>query len=183
MRPLTASPLSPVWLNDAGSYTLLASGGQAAAALAGSVQVSMPVSMPIASVPALPTIIGEKVLTVGKGKHKHIVGFQLSFSEPLDASSADNPANYTIIQTMKHSRATVARAVRFRALYNRTTQSVKLMVPGKPRFAGGGSLVVRATPPTGISSTTGLYLDGNDEGRPGDNALFAILPNGQGIIR
>jgi hypothetical protein len=165
--------------NRSGSYTLLTSGGDVAAALAGSVQVAGGSSMPSGT----PTITGETVLTVGRGRHRQVVGLRLSFNQPLDAATARNPANYTVIETTSHSRAAAVRGLRVRIVYNRRTHSVKLILPGKPNFSGGGSLVVRGAPPMGISNTAGVFLDGNDQGASGDNAVFYILPDGQGIIR
>ncbi len=57
------------------------------------------------------------------------------------------------------------------------------MVAGRPRFAKGGQLVVKATPPVGIASTTGLYLDGNDQGSAGQMTRFIILPGARGLAR
>ena len=39
-----------------------------------------------------------------------------------------------------------------------------------------------AAAPSGITGTSGAYLDGNVGGQPG-NGTFAILPGGRGIVR
>jgi virginiamycin B lyase len=180
-------------MNIAGSYTLEVTGGLAAAALVGPLVVSSPGSpgpdqppstKPSSSTPLVaPTIIGEQVLTAGKGKHKHIIGFKLVFSELMNPASAADAANYSIIETAKHSRAKIAQPLRFKATYNALADSVSLMVAGKPRFASGGRLLVKATPTSGISSAAGAYLDGNNAGTAGDDGVFDILPGGSGIRR
>ncbi len=60
-----------------------------------------------------PAIVGESILTAGKGKRKHFIGFELIFSKPLDPSRAANSANYQMTQTIKHGRKTVNQAVKF----------------------------------------------------------------------
>ena len=92
-----------------------------------------------------PTIIGEKVLTSGKGKHKKSIGFELFFSTALDPSRAQNAANYIVTQTVKHGRKTSAKPVDSRLVYNSSTQSVSLIVAGKAPFTLGGQIVVNAS--------------------------------------
>jgi virginiamycin B lyase len=182
-------------MTSAGSYTLAVTGGTAAAAVVGPVEVASAMgpgpqsnapptsSSASATLPAAPTIVGERVLTAGKGKRRHIVGFTLVFSEPLNAASAGNSANYSIVQTLSRTRAKIARQVRFHAAYNALGNSVSLMVAGKPRFARGGELVVKASPTSGISSTSGTFLDGTDAGTAGTDGVFTILASGRGIVR
>jgi hypothetical protein len=97
--------------------------------------------------------------------------------------SASDTTNYSIIETMGHSRAKIAQQVHFLASYDALANSVSLMLGGRPRFAKGGQLVVKATPTSGIFSTFGAYLDGSDDGTAGNNGVFVILTDGRAIIR
>jgi hypothetical protein len=133
-----------------------------------------------------PTIVRELVLTAGNGKQKHVVGFQFIFSAALDPTRAQNAANYTItqsvIQLVKRRPTTVAQPVAFRVVYNASLHAVSLMVAGKPQFAKGGRIVVKASPPKGLTGTSGAYVDGNGHGVPGGDGVFKILPKGGGVV-
>ena len=122
-----------------------------------------------------------QVLTTGKGKHKHLAGFQLFFTAALDPATAGNAANYTVTQTVKHGRKTKAKPVRAHALYNLSSNSVSLSLAGKPPFALGGQIVVNAAP-GGILDTSGIALDGNGDGIPGGNAVFMVLPKARNVV-
>jgi hypothetical protein len=60
---------------------------------------------------------------------------------------------------------------------------VSLLLSGHEAFAKGGQITVVASPPSGVSSASGVLLDGNDRGTAGDNGVFTILPKATGIVR
>jgi len=130
---------------------------------------------------AAPTITGEQVRTAGKGRHTSIEGFELSFSEPLNASRAKNAANYVVTQTVKHRRKLATQRVKLRVEYKAGSDTVSLILSSRSSFALGGQLVVNASSPKGITDTSGVYLDGSGDGAPGSDAVFVILPDGQGL--
>jgi hypothetical protein len=130
-----------------------------------------------------PVIVGEKVLYAGKGRRRHVVGFELDFSKALDPTRAANMANYTLTQSLPQHRTLVAQPLALQAAYNPTARSVTLMLTGKARFAAGGRLVVSAQSPAGVTDTGGVYLDGGNQGMPGDNGVFLIAPGGTTISR
>ena len=86
-------------------------------------------------------------------------------------------------QTVKHGRKSSVHAVAIRAIYDESSRSVSLMLAGKAPFAQGGQLVVNAASPGGLTDSSGTPLDGNNEGVPGDNGVFVILPKARGIER
>jgi hypothetical protein len=53
---------------------------------------------------------------------------------------------------------------------------VRLVLAGRPKFAFGGEIIVMGTP-GGIRSRSGVDLDGQDVGLPGDYAYFTIPPD------
>ena len=83
--PVTAkngvATFSGLTLSQLGAgYRLMASTDPLTTTLIGPVTVVNP-----------PTISAEKVLFAGKGKHRHVVGFELDFSEALDPTRARMP--------------------------------------------------------------------------------------------
>ena len=96
---------------------------------------------------ALPTLTGKQLVTTGKGKHKHVIGFQLNFNAPLNAAAAQDASDYTVVQHTKHGHKTISRPVAFRAVYNASSDSVQLLLKGRPKFAQGGKIVVNPTSP------------------------------------
>jgi hypothetical protein len=121
-----------------------------------------------------PTIIGERILTAGKGKHKHVVGFELIFSEPLDPSRASNKLNYPMTQTIKRGRKLVNQAVNFSVQYTGGSNLVDLLIAGGAAFTKGGRIVVIAAPPDGIADPSGNPLAGNK--------TLVILPKARGVV-
>jgi streptogramin lyase len=121
-------------------------------------------------------ITRELVLTAGNGKRKHLVGFELIFNAPLTPSSAQNPANYAVMQAAQRGREKVARTIPLRVQYNSASDAVSLILTGKPRFTSGGQIVVSGT----ITGTSALYLAGNN-GTEESVAVFTILPRGKGV--
>jgi virginiamycin B lyase len=130
-----------------------------------------------------PVIVGEKVLYAGKGRRRHVVGFELDFSKSLDATRAENVANYTLTQSLRRRRALVAQPLSLQAAYNAMSRSVTLMLTGRARFAAGGRLVVSAQSPAGVTDAGGVYLDGGNQGVPGDDGTFVIAPGATAISR
>jgi hypothetical protein len=51
-----------------------------------------------APAPSPPTFVGEHRLTVGKGRHRKISGFELDFSSALDAPTASDIGHYAVTQ-------------------------------------------------------------------------------------
>ncbi len=141
-----------------------------------------------------PTIIGEQVLFTRKlNKHGKptgkpvLTGFELEFSAAMNAATAGNSSNYqvgwTSIKKVKRKVVTILHPVTFHVQYSNTNDSVSLLLSGKEAFAKGGQITVIAAPPDGVSSASGVWLDGNDEGVAGDNGAFTILPKARGITR
>jgi hypothetical protein len=133
------------------------------------------------------TIVRQQLLTAGNGKHKHLTGFEVVFSAALDPSRARNAANYTVSQTVvrlvKGHRTTVAQPVPIRVVYDAAAHAVSLLLMGQPQFAKGGQIVVSGSPPTGLISTAGGYLDGSGVGLPGSDGVYTILPKGRAVVQ
>jgi hypothetical protein len=119
-------------------------------------------------------IIGERVLTSGRGRHGRIIGFQLIFSAALNPVGAEGPASYGVTQTLKLGRRTIIQPVGLRAVYDPSAYTVSLNLLGNVQFANGGQIVVHAAPPSGITDSFGNALTGR--------TAFTILPKAQGVV-
>ena len=105
----------------------------------------------------------------------------------MNPATAGNAANYQVdwvsTKRVKRKKVQVLHRVPIRVVYDALDQSVSLLLSGKQAFAQGGRITVISTPPGGVSSAAGVLLDGNDEGQPGDNGTFTILPRARGVQR
>ncbi len=142
--------------------------------------------------PPPPTITGEQALFTRKLNKKHkpvgkqvLTGFSIDFSAAMNPATAGNAANYQVdwvsIKRVKRKKAQVLHPVPIRVVYDAVDHSVSLLLSGKQAFALGGRITVISTPPGGVSSAAGVLLDGNDEGQPGDDGTFTILPLGRAV--
>ncbi len=76
------------------------------------------------------TTATEKLLTAGKGKDKHVVGFEIHLSKPLDPN--------------RHARETVSQPVSLLVVYSSPAGDGKMTVNGKATIVRGGPIVVVA---------------------------------------
>ena len=130
-----------------------------------------------------PTIVTEKAILAGKGRHKRVVGYELDFSTAMDPTLAASVAEYTLTQTRRRGRQLLNLPVTFQAAYDATAHSVTLTLSGKAKFAQGGKLMVAGVHPGGLTSATGVPLDGGNLGVIGDDGTFVITRGGKGISR
>ena len=85
-----------------------------------------------------PTIVAEKVIFAGKGRHRHVVGYELDFSAALDPARATSLANYTLTQSRRRGRQLVAQPVTVRAAYDATAHRVTLTLVRQAAVRRGG---------------------------------------------
>jgi predicted outer membrane repeat protein len=98
----------------------------------------------------------------------------LTFSEPMNATRADNLANYglTWFGGENNNRAIPIRSAR----YSAATRTVTLRPIQRLPLSGTGTLTVVGTPPGGLTNTSGIFLDGADAGQPGSDYIAIINP-------
>jgi streptogramin lyase len=162
-----------------GGFAFQVKAGTSTPATVGPINVTGPVGVlsPTPSTTPAPTVLGEKLVMAGKGSNQHVAGIVLTFSSPLDPATAQNAANYSVLQMSKNGRTKAAKALRVRAVYNPASKTVRLTFAAKPRFTAGGQLLVVGSSPKGIAGSSGTHLEGN----MGTNAVYTILPNARGI--
>jgi hypothetical protein len=146
------------------------------------------------SPPTPPTIIGELPLFSRKPNKHHkpvgkpvLTGFEIEFSTTMNPATAGNASNYQVAwistKRVKKKPMQVLHPVPISVQYNAASDSVNLLLAGTQAFKDGGQITVVAAAPGGVSSALGVLLDGNNQGTPGDNGVFAILPKARGITR
>ena len=99
-----------------------------------------------------------------------LAGFQLTFNQPLDASSATIRTHYAVLEYNRRARKLLAQPVPFRATYDASTDRVSLILTGNHRFPQGGRLVLKSL----LANSPGAL--------PTGNTLFTILPGATGVI-
>ena len=159
-------------ISQAGSSRIMASTDPLTTTLTTPMTVAVP-----------PTIVAEKALFAGKGRRRHVIGFELDFSTAIDSARAKNLANYMLTQSQRRGRQIVNQSVGFQAAYDAAAHRVTLTLAGLPKFTQGGKLVVVAKPPGGLTDAAGAPLDGSNQGTFGDDGTFVIAPRGSGISR
>lgn len=138
-----------------------------------------------ATINAPPMIVGEHLVMMQAKKKKGmpagkavLAGFELDYSTAMNPATAGLPGNYEVTFTttkrVKKKQVTVQQPVPFLPTYHASSNSITLTIVGKHKFTKGGQISVIATPPTGVSSTTGECLAAND-------TEFIILPKASGI--
>jgi hypothetical protein len=172
-------------LSSAGTYTFQATAGGLTPAATNPFNVTTNVSaLPPPEIQSESVLFTQKTNRKGKKVGPRVFqGFVLDYNSNMRGSAA-NPANYQITMAVrkrvKRKLVTVYQPVAFRLLYNAATNAVSLLMPGQ-KFLMGGRITVIASPPSGVSSASSAFLDGNGDGIGGDNAVLIISAKAKGI--
>jgi hypothetical protein len=86
----------------------------------------------------------------------------LTFSAALDPTRAQNTANYTVVGGSQTFTVTAA-------MYNSTAHTVTLMFGQLLNVHHQYTITVNGMAPSGLTSTTGVLIDGANTGKPGSN--------------
>jgi len=122
---------------------------------------------------AAPTVVSLARL----GFHSQPTSLVLTFSSALEAKPAQNVNNYRIVTLGGRGKNgnLVGHATRVRAaVYDRATLTVTLHPAQRLDLRNFYRLTVNGTTPSGVTGTTGLLLDGQDNGMPGSNYVAVI---------
>jgi hypothetical protein len=127
-----------------------------------------PLTLTIVAASTPPTVVGVQRF----GYHTQPTVLVLSFSTALDPSSVENTNNYHIAPFYAlrlrgpHQSPNIPVA---RAVYNAETDQVLLYPAQRLALHRAYALTVTGTPPGGLRSAAGVFLDGNGSGVPGTN--------------
>jgi hypothetical protein len=102
--------------------------------------------------------------------HGQFAGVELTFNQPLDASSATIRAHYAIVEYHRNGPRMAAQSIPFRAMYDSSTNTLSLILIGKHPFSQGGRLILRSMLASGSS------------GLQAGEMAFTILPGAAGVI-
>ncbi len=107
-----------------------------------------------------------------------LTGFSLTFSAPLNMSTATNKGNYqldtvTIKKFKKKSTKILHPITRFNVSYVAVNDTVDLNLIGTQTFPTGGQLTIISTSAGGITGATGAPIGGT--------TVFVFSKNGKAI--
>jgi hypothetical protein len=138
-----------------------------------------PTPTPTTPTPTPPVMISSVHVVQNK---KHLVtGIVVDFTGDLNASSAQNAADYVLTTAGKKGKHKAAKAKPLAlrsASYNGALHEVTL-TPSKPfSLTNTVQLLVNGQSPSGLQDSSGRFIDGNNDGIPNDNGLFVITRQG-----
>jgi subtilisin-like proprotein convertase family protein len=128
--------------------------------------------------PPPPLVTLESVTTVTNKKHQ-VKQIQVGFSGALNSSEAASKAIYELIMANKKGVFLPAKKNLIKiksAAYSADTVTLTLKTPA--RLTKAIELIVQGTPPAGLQDAEGRYIDGNDNGMAGSNAVAVISKGG-----
>ena len=125
-------------------------------------------------IPPPVTVTGIQLL---ESKKHQVAEVLVTLSGPVNASEADSTATYQLTMAGQHGSFTAKNAKTIKlasASYNGTNHTIAL-IPKKPfALSKKVRLVVYGTPPSGLQDSEGRYIDGNDDGQSGGNAVEVL---------
>jgi hypothetical protein len=111
------------------------------------------------------------------GVHYHPTTLVVSFTQPMDAASAQDLVNYQLVSAGPDHRFGTRddQPIRISSLqYNAATQTVTIRPAHRLPLHRDFQLTIVGTPPLGLKSTEGLFLDGAGTGEAGTNYVIVI---------
>ena len=102
------------------------------------------------------------------GFHNQPTILVLTFSAPLDPTRAEIIANYTVTGPNAKNAVTVFYAITS-AAYNPASNTVTLRFHNRLNVHRNYVIVVNGMAPSGLTSASGVLIDGNNTGHPGSN--------------
>jgi hypothetical protein len=134
----------------------------------------------VAAAPTPPSTNDGPVVTYLEryGIHAKRTSIQLMFNQALNAATAQDLANFSLVLTGRHPKKIRLLA----AKYDSLTQSVILTTRHPVNLHKNVQLTINGTSSTGVANLNGVLLDGANTGTPGSNFVFAFKGFGPGTI-
>jgi hypothetical protein len=108
------------------------------------------------------------------GYHDQKTYLVLDFDGPLDPTSAEDIANYTISGPDNRHGHRGHRVKVGSAIYNTATNSVTLVPATRLNIHETYTLTINGTTPFGVANPSGMLLDGAANGKPGSNYVTSL---------
>jgi hypothetical protein len=123
----------------------------------------------------VPPTVSPKVTLIRAGRSRRVSAFRLTFSQRMDPTSTQNLGNYQVILPPARRHGPQRVVPLSQAVLDPSGLFVTLVRGdlGPVHLTRLFSILVRSTPPTGISDTAGTFLAGAG-GVPGTNALLIV---------
>lgn len=112
---------------------------------------------------------GPKVVGLSRyGIRAHRTALVLTFDNSLNASTAENPANYRIVRRNGHPIAIRS------AIYNADARTVTLIPARRLGIFRSYKLIIKGKASNGVTGDTGMPLDGSGTGHPGTSFVAKL---------
>jgi hypothetical protein len=123
---------------------------------------------------ASPTV-SPRVQTVRVANTRLVSAFQLSFSQPMDPTTAQNVANYQVLLPPAHKKGPKRAVPLSQAVLDTSGTIVTLYRAdlGRQHLTKFVQIVVRGVPPSGLRGTNGSFLAGTN-GQGGTDAVLVV---------
>jgi Bacterial Ig-like domain (group 3)/IPT/TIG domain len=140
-----------------------------------SVITAPPVSVQVVPAVTKVTLDGPQVMSVARyGYHDQKTYLVIYFNDPLDPTSAENIANYTIAGPVHEPGHPSHRIHVGSAIFDSATNSVTLVPTARINIHQTYTLTINGTTPSGVTNTSGLLLDEVGNGQPGRNNVTSL---------
>jgi uncharacterized repeat protein (TIGR01451 family) len=127
-----------------------------------------------------PTDTGPTVTSlVRTGVHRQPTHIVLTFNSALDATRAQTLSNYSLVIPGTHHNRTIALAS---AVYDSTANTVTITTKHPVNMHTKVRLTVNGTSPNGLTDTSGVFLDGANNGTPGTNYVATFSGSGTSTV-
>jgi streptogramin lyase len=137
----------------------------------------------------VPTVVLAQIVTSQKHNKKGkpvgkpvFAGFAFEYSTSMSSAAAlgsdyvvDTMDTITIKQGKHKKKEQVAEPIAFSTTYNQSTNTVTLNVSAKQKFSNGGQITIVGSPPGGVASSVGVFLNG------GSNDVYTINKKAKGL--
>jgi hypothetical protein len=112
---------------------------------------------------------GPRIIGLSReGSHLRPTVIVLTFNQPLDTTSAQNPDNYELFSSTGHRYAIAS------VLYDPANLTVSIIPWSRLSVHGEYTLEVIGTGENGLTNANGVALDGGGRGQPGSNFVTNI---------
>jgi hypothetical protein len=133
--------------------------------------------------PTTPPVTVTAIRDVTNKKHQ-VTEVIVTFSGPVNAAEADNPAIYRLTLPGKKGSYTAmnAKAIKLRsAIYDAADDTVTLIPRKSFALSKPVQLVIDGQPPSGLQDGFGRLIDGARTGKPGSNAVAILSRRGASV--
>ena len=126
--------------------------------------------------PIPPRVVDARVVTIGRGMQRR-QGIAVTFSEDVDATSAQELLNYVLTRpgAKRRGRPAARIVVRLRAATRSNASTITLIPFNRAKLANGLQVTISGQSPGGLRDLAGNLLDGDQNGAAGGDATIPVF--------